>query len=316
VHNSSLMAHAQKIIGITIGDPAGIGPEVACRAAAACRSSSLIPVLIGPRPLWQQAAGRRRLCCGVVDIPLPQKKSFSMGRPSAAAGRIVVAALDTGIRLARTGYIDALVTAPVSKQSLHAAGCGFTGHTELLARACGVRAVAMLMACARLTVCLATRHIPLARVPRVLTRQLLTEQILISEHYMRRALKKRPRIMVAGLNPHAGDGGLAGAEEARVIAPVVRALRSRGMRIAGPLSADTVFPAARAGQYDLVIALYHDQAMIALKMMAPEPVVNITAGLPFVRTSPGHGTAFDIAGKHRADPAAMIAAVKRAARYA
>jgi 4-hydroxythreonine-4-phosphate dehydrogenase len=286
-------------VAITVGDPAGIGPEIAERAAA---DPSVV-----------------ELCEPIVYTP-PDAGSFAAGALSAAAGR---AAYDTIVRAvadAQGGVVDAIATAPINKEAFRLAGLPWAGHTDLLAHLTGVPDVAMLFYADAFSVVLATVHIPLADVPRALTQASLETTIGLTARELP-AFSRVPgarslRIAVAGLNPHAGEHGLFGDEERRVIAPAIAACRARGIDVSGPFPADTIFVRASRGEFDVVVACYHDQGLIPVKLVSFGRAVNVTLGLPIVRTSVDHGTAFDIAGKGIADPGSMIAAVCLAARLA
>lgn len=282
-------------VAITVGDPAGIGPEVASRAAADPRVLEVCePALYGP----------------------PAGSRFAPGVLSAEAGR---AAHDTIVRAvadAQRGLVHAIATAPVNKEAFRLAGLPWHGHTDLLAHLTNAPHVAMMFYSEALSVVLATVHIPLAEVPRALTRESLEATIALTARELPRFGVAKPRIAVAGLNPHAGEHGLFGCEEETVIAPAIAALRARGVDVSGPFPGDTVFVRARRGEFDVVVACYHDQGLIPVKLVAFGEAVNVTLGLPIVRTSVDHGTAFDIAGKGVANPDSMIAAVRLAARLA
>jgi len=285
-------------IGITAGDPAGIGPEIAKKAAADPRVLEVCaPVIYGP----------------VSDDDLA---AFARGRVSAEAGRAAYDAIVHAVQDARTGTIAAVATAPINKESLRAAGLPWPGHTELLAHLTGARRVAMMFYTETLRVVLATVHIPLRDVPAALTRARLEETIELAAAELPRFGIATPRLALAGLNPHAGEHGLMGAEEEEILAPAVSACRSRGIEIEGPYPADTVFVRAARGDFDAVIACYHDQGLIPVKLLAFGRAVNVTLGLPIIRTSVDHGTAFDIAGRGVADPSSLVEAVRLAARLA
>lgn len=278
-----------------MGDPAGIGPEVAARAAADARVVAA--------------------CAPLIYAP-PNLQTFTPGLLSAGAGR---AAYDTIVRAVddvRRGEADALATAPVNKEAFRLAGLPWHGHTDLLAHLTGSPHVAMMFDSDTLRVVLATIHIPLAEVPRALTRVSLEATIALTARELPRFGCASPRIAVAGLNPHAGEHGLFGGEEQDVIAPAIAACRGRGIDVGGPFPADTLFVRAHRGEFDVVIACYHDQGLIPIKLLAFGRAVNVTLGLPIVRTSVDHGTAFDIAGRGTADPDSMIAAVLLAAKLA
>jgi 4-hydroxythreonine-4-phosphate dehydrogenase len=286
---------AKPRIAITMGDPAGIGPEVARRAATSSEVLAVSePVLYGP----------------------PDGQRFAPGVLSAEAGRAAYEAIVRAVDDARAGRVGGIATAPVNKEAFRLAGLPWSGHTDLLGHLTGARNVAMMFYSDELRVVLATVHIPLADVPRALTRDTMEATVALTAREMPRLGIARPRIAVAGLNPHAGEHGLFGCEDETVIAPAVASCRARGIDVSGPYPADTVFVRARRGDFDVVVACYHDQGLIPVKLLAFGRAVNVTLGLPIVRTSVDHGTAFDIAGKGIANPESMVAAVSLAARLA
>ncbi len=314
-------------MGITLGDVNGIGPEVALKAAHALRHINAEWTLIGSANIVNAIARPLRIPrptpipgldvpprAGMLTVWTPAGYPEPLPCPGAItvdASRAAFHGLRAAVRAAAEGRLAALITAPVSKEGFHRAGLPARGHTELVAKWLGVRRYGMLLAGGGLRVMLATRHLPLAQVPRAITPALLREQLDV----LHRALpwlgvKGKGRIAVAGLNPHAGDGGALGREERDIIAPVVRAARRRGWNVTGPVAGDTVFHWARTGGADAVLAMYHDQGLAALKTVAFDEGVNITLGLPIVRTSPDHGTAFDLAGRRVARPDSMIAALR------
>jgi 4-hydroxythreonine-4-phosphate dehydrogenase len=314
-------------IAVSCGEPAGIGPEIAAAAWTALRDT--VPILwIGdPAHLpegtpWQavetaadaMTAAATALPVLARDFAAPRRP----GRPDPAHAHHVIAAIEEAVRLVEAGDCAALCTAPIHKQALiDGADFAYPGHTEFLAHLGGADRAVMMLACDALRVVPATIHIPLAEVPRALTARTLTDTLLITHAALVRDFGvPAPRLAVAGLNPHAGEGGKIGHEEIEMIAPVLDALRAEGLNIAGPLSADTMFHAAARASYDAAIAMYHDQALIPIKTLAFDEGVNVTLGLPFIRTSPDHGTAFDIAGTGVANPASMIAALRMAAQMA
>jgi len=282
-------------VAITVGDPAGIGPEIARKAA--------------------DDPGVREVCDPIVYAP-PDPSIFAAGVVSAEAGRAAYDVLCTAVRDAQAGTVDAIATAPVSKLAFARAGLAWKGHTDLLAHLTGSRRVAMMFWSSPLKVVLATVHVPLSEVPRVLTRAVLDDTIELTAQELPRFGIARPRLALAGLNPHAGEEGVLGDEEQRVLGPAVRGARERGIDIAGPFPGDTIFVRASRGEFDAVIACYHDQGLIPVKLLAFGHSVNVTLGLPIVRTSVDHGTAFDIAGKNIADPTSMIEATLLAAMLA
>ena len=284
-------------IAITVGDPAGIGPEIARKAA--------------------ENPGVREVCEPILYGP-PEHLQFAAGVLSGEAGQAAYEAICAAVRDAQAGTIAAIATAPINKLAFSKAGLPWKGHTDLLGHLTRSTRVAMMFWSEPLKVVLATIHVPLAAVPVTLTRDVMAETIDLAARELPRFLPAgvRPRLAVAGLNPHAGEEGLLGAEERTVIRPAVEAARSRGIDVVGPLPGDTVFLRAKNGEFDAVIACYHDQGLIPVKLLAFGHSVNVTLGLPIIRTSVDHGTAFDIAGKGIADPTSMIAATLLAGRLA
>lgn len=296
-----------------MGEPAGIGPEVLAaslsdpRVRRACR-----PLAVGCRRVLARFGWNPRLA-PILDPGVESRAR--PGRPTPESGRASFEAVRLAAELAMRGLVGGIVTAPVSKSSWRSAGVPYRDHTDFLARVSGTRRVAMMLAAGGLRAVPVTRHLPLAEVPR----RLNPGEVAAAARLAARALKNelgipRPRLGLCALNPHAGESGLLGGEERRILLPAARRLRRSGVRVEGPLPADAAWAAHRAGRWDALICLYHDQAMIPLKTACPHGIVNWTLGIPFARTSPGHGTAFDIAGKGRADPEAMIQAVLLAAR--
>jgi 4-hydroxythreonine-4-phosphate dehydrogenase len=278
-------------IAITTGDPAGIGPEIAAKAAADPRVRTVCePLIYGA------------------------DRSFEPGQLSAAAGQAAYETIVRAVRDASAGGVHAIATAPINKEALALAGLPWRGHTEMLAALTNTRDVAMMFDSDKLRVVLATIHIPISEVPAALTRQSLRIIIRLTAEAMPAFGIATPRIALAGLNPHAGEHGVIGQEEERVLAPAVEAARQEGIQITGPWPGDTVFTRAVRGDFDVVIACYHDQGLIPVKLIAFGEAVNVTLGLPIIRTSVDHGTAFDIAGKGVANADSLIQAVRLAAR--
>jgi len=285
---------AQKpIVAITAGDPAGIGPEIARKAAEDRRVQAVCEVKIyGPH------AGAR----------------FESGVLSAEAGRAAYESICDAVCDASEGRVAAIATAPVNKLAFSRAGLPWKGHTDLLAHLTGAPRAAMMFWSEPLKVVLATVHVPLAEVPRLLTRDLLRDIVDLTARELPRFGIARPRLALAGLNPHAGENGLLGSEDETVLRPAVSEAKRRGIDIDGPFPGDTIFGRAARGEFDVVVACYHDQGLIPVKLLAFGRSVNVTLGLPIIRTSVDHGTAFDIAGKGLADPSSMVEAVLLAAR--
>jgi 4-hydroxythreonine-4-phosphate dehydrogenase len=312
-------------IAISMGDPCGIGPEVVARALAARPDADAI--IYGDAGVLARAAG----AAGVPAPPAGRIRAVTTltaddvppGRPNDAGGRAQLAYLAAATDAALAGEVAALVTAPISKQWIARAGFEFPGHTEYLASRAGAREFAMMLAGPRLRVTVATTHVALRDVPRLLTVDGIASTIwLTAEALARRFGVGAPRVAVAGLNPHAGEAGRFGDEEERLVGPAIAAARARlaaggvSAEVSGPHVPDVVFREAAAGRFDAVVALYHDQGLIPLKLLHFDEGVNVTLGLPFVRTSPDHGTAYDIAGSGRARAESFLAALDLAARLA
>jgi 4-hydroxythreonine-4-phosphate dehydrogenase len=288
------MLTAMPRILITLGDPAGIGPEVIALALAS-----------------------GKLPAGFEFVVLGDKSAGIPGKPDARSAAAALCALDQAVAELKQGTADAVVTGPVSKEGLQSLGFPFPGQTEYFAHAFGVDDFGMLLTGHTLTVGLATIHEPLAKIPSLLTVEGIQRTGLLTAGFLKRRGIAMPRIAVAGLNPHAGENGAFGDEETRIIAPAIRLLNDSGVAVfSGPAVPDAVFRDAAQGKHDAVIAMYHDQGLIPLKLLDFENAVNVTLGLPKPRTSPDHGTAFAIAGKNQADPSSMIAAIRLACELA
>jgi 4-hydroxythreonine-4-phosphate dehydrogenase len=318
---------------LTLGDVAGIGPEIIARAwpqlLTVCR-----PVVVGDPGWLKPALDLAGIPARVVLVQAPAEaepaadcvpclagsdqdlSGVEAGRVSAAAGRAAYDFLCRAIDLTLAGAADGIVTAPLHKEGLRAAGLPYPGHTEILAERTGTRRFAMLLYCNGLAVAHVTLHMALRDVFRHLSVEAIGEKVRLLDAMLRRLLGRLPRIGVAALNPHASDGGLFGEEEATLIAPAVETARGEGLEVTGPWPSDTLFIRAQRGEFDGVVAMYHDQGHIALKLLGGIHAVNISAGLPLVRTSVAHGTAYDIAGRGVANAAGMVEAVRVAARLA
>jgi 4-phospho-D-threonate 3-dehydrogenase / 4-phospho-D-erythronate 3-dehydrogenase len=331
-------------LGITMGDPAGVGPEIIARAlarpevAASCR-----PVVIGDRsvmaaaldllhsPAVLQAVSQLddgASAPGVIeclDLANVNLATLARGAVSPEGGRAAYAYIETAVRLCQSGRLDGIVTAPINKEALAAAGHPHTGHTEILARLSGTADFAMLLIGHELRVIHVTTHVALRRVPELVTRDRVLRVIRLARRAMEELGERRPRIAVCGLNPHAGEDGLFGDEERHHIAPAVEAARAEGMDVSGPLPADTLFSRARGGEFHIVVAMYHDQGHVPVKTLGfvydqasgrwtGMSGVNVTIGLPFLRVSVDHGTAFDRAWKGIANPESMVEAISIAVR--
>ncbi len=309
-------------VGITIGDPSGIGPAITLKALEILKGEADFTV-IGNRFVLNKAAKIlkiRSLPAKLIDLNNVNPKNFTFGRLKAQNGKACLEYLDAALGLLKENKIDCLVTCPISKKAINLAGAGFSGHTEYLANNTGRKDLVMLLLNAKLKFSLVTRHVALKDVCGLLGRKVLRNNILKTIKGLESLfLIKKPRLVVCGVNPHASDSGVIGKEEERVIIPVIKSLKKKikGASITGPLSADAAILQAAKGNFDCVIAAYHDQALIPLKLTGFDSGVNLTFGLPFVRTSPLHGTAFDIAKKPAAaDPGSLIAAIKLAIKCA
>jgi 4-hydroxythreonine-4-phosphate dehydrogenase len=323
---------SQGPLALTLGDPAGIGPEIVVKAWSALRSSGPAFMVVGDfqalasasaagasilRRVTRPEAAAEAFADALPVFDLPLRAPVVAGQPSPAAAPAIIQWIETAVGLALSEAVRGVVTAPIAKAQLYAAGFKFPGHTEFLgeltvsARHEGARGPVMMLTAQDLRVSLVTVHTPISQVSGALTIQGVVSTGLVTAQALRRDFGvAAPRIAVAGLNPHAGEGGGIGREEIEIVEPAVRALRDLGVDAHGPFPADTLFPREMRQDYDAVLCLYHDQALIPVKMLDFWGGVNITLGLPIVRTSPDHGTAFDIAGRGLARADSLIAAIR------
>jgi len=327
--NQDRTAGERPVVAVTIGDAAGIGPEILLKAMAdAAIRRDVRCVAVGDRSFLDSAvtqfAPDLRLVefsekgiadDGVVEVldrgPLP--KRFDIGIDAVATGRASAECVDAAVSLCLSGKADAMATAPISKKAIKMGGYDFPGHTEFIAKLTNTREFAMSFFADRLRVLLVSTHVPLRRAVELVTAERLQGLIVFADRELAKWLGRRPSIAVAGINPHASEGGLFGDEEEREIVPAIRVCSDGlGINVSGPYSPDTIFLRGHHGEFDAVIACYHDQATIAVKSLSFGAAVNVTLGLPIIRTSVDHGTAFDIAGKGVADPSSMKAAIKLA----
>jgi 4-hydroxythreonine-4-phosphate dehydrogenase len=330
---SGRAADGRPRIAVTMGDPAGIGPEVVLKAVAEREVlEACSPVIVGDALLLAHTARTLGLQCGYDIVrrgeELPRE---SDGRPviyhldnigapvqpgvvSAKAGRASAEYIEAAVELCASGAVDAISTAPINKRAIFLGGYSFPGHTEFLAHLTGAEECAMAFVASNLRIVLISTHVPLSEAIRLVERERIVRVAHLTERELRRWGIARPRIAVAALNPHGAEGGLFGVEESAEIAPAVEDCRAAGLEVTGPHSADTVFLRASRGEFDAVVSCYHDQAMIPVKCLSFGEAVNVTLGLPFIRTSVDHGTAFDIAGRGVAEHSSMVAAVTLAAR--
>jgi 4-hydroxythreonine-4-phosphate dehydrogenase len=319
--------HTHKI-GITMGDPCGVGPEVTLKATAALKKSAepINIILIGPRAVFAEAAkiieiGLEDFCRGlnIIDTGDFDIREMSERRPAPEAGKAAVECILKGIEMARSGEIDALVTAPINKEAVRMAGYPYPGHTEMLAEKTGAGNVVMMMVGKDIRVSFVTIHVPLKEVFALISTEKILSAIKITADGLERLFgipRARQRIAVCALNPHAGEGGLMGSEEKEIIRPAVERAGNTGINCSGPIASDVIFHRAAQGEYDAVVSLYHDQGAIPIKLLAFESGVNLTLGLPIIRTSPTHGTAFEIAGRGLAHHGSMLEAIRLANRLA
>jgi 4-hydroxythreonine-4-phosphate dehydrogenase len=322
-----------KKILITMGDPGGVGPEVIVKALNAPGVGKYcIPIMLGDTRIMSRALRLLRNPGKLQEITSPDEaensgkplyiinvknaglSSLPPKKPTAAGGKACVSYIRKAVELAMQGQVDGIVTAPISKEALKMAGFAWPGHTEMLAELSGTRQYAMMLVGGPLRVILVTIHTALKNVPRLLTIQRILDVIRLAKKACDMLKIRSPQIGVAGLNPHAGEAGIFGEEEIKKIAPAVRKASQEGIPVSGPYPPDTIFHKAYQGEIDIVVCMYHDQGLIPLKMIAFDKGVNVTVGLPFVRTSPDHGTAYDIAWKGVANPSSMIEAIQLAAK--
>jgi len=323
------------LVGITMGDPTGVGPEVIVKALARAEAYALCrPLVIGDARQLERAKGILKLAIDVHAIQKPKQANLKpgsidcidlglvqadipYGKVSAVAGEAAYRYIERAVQLAMDRDIDAVCTAPINKEAMNAAGHRFPGHTELLAKLTGTKEVSLTLLAPKLRVIHVTAHIGLLDAIEKIDAALVERTIVRGRELLTRSGTRDPRIGVCGINPHAGENGLFGrGEEEKKIVPAVAAARARGWKVDGPLPADSLFYLAARGDYDLVVAMYHDQGHGPVKAMGLEHGVNVTAGLPIVRTSVDHGTAFDIAGTGKADERSMIEALRQAAALA
>ena len=307
-------------IALTMGDPAGVGPEVVLKALADPDVAPLAHwIVIGDRRILEMAGQASNIELAPADVrhvpALGETAHFEFGRLDARCGRAAVEYVRVATELCLRGEAGAMVTAPLNKEAVTLSGLPFSGHTEYIAQLCGATESRMLLASERLATVHVTTHVPLRQACELSQRRIL-RTIELGNEAMQLLGFERPRIAVCGLNPHAGEHGLFGAEDRDAIAPAIAQARAQGIECSGPHAGDTVFLQGSRGAYDLIVAMYHDQGHIPMKLLDFEGTVNISLGIPIIRTSVDHGTAFDIAGRNQADPRSMKQAMRLAARMA
>ena len=299
-------------VAITLGDPAGIGAEIVYRAVNSLEIQSVCsPIVFGDRQTLLKYFKNRTNCALIESSAVKEK--IKIGIPSASGGKAAYFAVKKAVEFCLNNKIN-LATAPVSKESLKLAGVEYPGHTELLAALTKSKKVAMMMVCGNINSVMVTRHIPLSAVSSALKSAHIAQTVRLAYAFLKKRGINKIKVALCGLNPHAGDNGILGNEEKKIIFPAYKILKKEGINITAPMPADSAWLKTKNGSYDLICGMYHDQIMIPLKCIDADKIVNVTAGLPFVRTSPGHGTAFDIAGKNKACARAMTAAILYAAK--
>jgi 4-hydroxythreonine-4-phosphate dehydrogenase len=298
-------------IAITLGDPAGISYEIVCRTVTSLAVKRVCsPVVFGDEEVLKHYFAKKIPFEFVESSNIGH--SLKIGSPSKKAGLIALCAIEKAVSYCMSGKAKALVTAPVSKESLKLADVKYPGHTELLAALTKSKKIAMLMACGKMHGVMVTRHIPISKIHKTLKTRDIIDTVRLSVDFIG---KKNIKVALCALNPHAGDNSILGSEEEKIIMPSYKILLKQGINLTKPLPADSVWLKAKSGSFDLVCTMYHDQLMMPLKCINASKIVNITAGLPFIRTSPGHGTAFDIAGKNKADITPMIESILYAVNH-
>lgn len=290
-------------LAITIGDPAGVGPEIVFRAVNSLKVQRVCsPVVVGDKNIILQYFDMRKKTDKVEFIfSSNYNKKVVMGKPSKISGLIACKAIEKAVKMCTNKEVKAVVTAPVSKESFKYAGLKFAGHTEYLANLTKTKQYCMMMICDKINSVMITRHLPISKLSTGIKEKDIIATTQLSADFIKKLINKNPKILVCALNPHAGDNGILGNEEKEKIIPAINKLQKIGYNICGPFPVDVAWTKFLKNKYDLIVGMYHDQIMLPLKILNPKHIVNVTVGLPFIRTSPGHGTAFDIAGKNIAD---------------
>jgi len=323
------------IIGITMGDAAGIGPEITTKAVTSGEIQRICkPIVIGDKRIMKEAmkiaklqnidinpvtkVDQAKFMRGIIDVYDLQNlkpSKVKVGKISAACGKAAVEYLKKAINLAMDQEIDAITTAPINKEAINKAGFKYQGHTEILAERTGAKNYAMMFISDILWIMLVTTHLAIKDISKNIDKKKVLNTIKLANDVVKKLRQKKPRIGVAGLNPHAGEAGLFGDEEEKIIAPAISEAKKLGINVKGPISPDAIFYLANIGMFDIVVSMYHDQGLIPLKLLSFNRSVNVTVGLPIIRTSVDHGTGFDIAGKGWANPTSLIEAIKVATHF-
>ena len=303
-------------IAVTIGDPSGIGPEIVFRAVNSLKVQRVCsPVVIGDKKIISQYFDiNKKTNKAEFVFSSDYNKNVAIGKPSKLSGLIACDAIRTAVKMCLEHKTKSMVTAPVSKESFKYAGLKFAGHTEFLADLTKSKDYCMMMICDNINSVMVTRHLPVSKVSSILTQKDIVSTTKLSADFIKKVLKRKPKIVICALNPHAGDNGILGDDEKKTIIPAINKLKKQQYDICGFYPVDVAWAKFLKNKYDLIVGMYHDQIMLPLKILNPKKIVNVTVGLPFVRTSPGHGTAFDIAGKNIADSSSMEQAIIYAAK--
>lgn len=298
-------------VAITIGDPAGIGPEIVYRATDSLKVQRVCsPVVVGDKNVISKYFNIYKKSNKIEFVfSSNYNKNIKIGKPSKISGLIACDAIRQAVKMCMLKQTKSMVSAPVSKESFKFAGLKHSGHTEFLAELTKTKNYCMMMICDNINSVMITRHLPISKISSILTKKDIVSTTKLSANFIKQILKKNPKIMMCALNPHAGDNGILGNDEKETIIPAIKHLKKENYNIVGLYPVDVAWQKFLQNKYDLIVAMYHDQIMLPLKILNPKKIVNVTVGLPFIRTSPGHGTAFDIAGKNIADFSSMEEAI-------
>ena len=298
-------------IAITVGDPAGIGPEIVFRAVNSLKVQRVCsPVVVGDKNVISKYFDINKKYKNIEFVfSSDYNKSVAMGKPSKVSGLIACDAIKQAVKMCMDKKTKSMVTAPVSKESFKYAGLKYSGHTEFLGALTKTKNYCMMMICDDINSVMVTRHLPISKISSSLTQKDIVLTAKLSADFVKKIVKRNPKILVCALNPHAGDNGILGNDEKEKIVPAIKNLKKQGYNICGLYPVDVAWAKFLKYKYDLIVGMYHDQIMLPLKVLNPKRIVNVTVGLPFIRTSPGHGTAFDIAGKNIADASSMEQAI-------
>lgn len=302
-------------VAITIGDPAGVGPEIVLRAVNSLKVQRVCsPVVFGDKKVIENYFNINNSKCEFC-FTSNFKSTVKLGKPSKLSGLIAYYAIERAVKSCMFGDMKCLITAPVSKESFKLAKTKYFAHTEILANLTETKKFCMMMICDNINSVMVTRHLPISEISKKLTVRDIINTTEISACLVEKMLNKKPKIIFSSLNPHCGDNGLLGNQEKQIIIPAIKKLKSKKYNITDFFSCDVAWSKMLVNKYDLIVCMYHDQVMTPLKIINKNKIVNLTAGLPFIRTSPGHGTAFDIAGKNKADATSMIEAITTAVKF-